>query len=855
MRVPLSWLRELVEVPAAARGADVAASLVSVGLEEEALHGGGVSGPVVVGRVLTIEETIQRNGKPIRFCTVDVGDHGQRLTDGIPQEIVCGATNFEVGDLVVVVLPGATLPGGFEISARKTYGRVSNGMICAEDELGIGEDHSGIIVLSRLLGESAAAALSPGDDAVALLGLGDEVVELNVTPDRGYCFSMRGVAREYWHSQGSPEGGYRDPGIVPTNPDGNWQGYAVHLTDAAPLQGALGCDRYVARIVRGIDPSAPSPSWMQRRLTQVGMRPISLAVDVTNYVMMLVGQPLHAFDLDKLSGSITVRRARAGETLTTLDGVTRTLHPEDLLITDGGQTPLALAGIMGGASSEVDEGTTDVLAEAAHFDPVTVARSSRRHRLVSEASKRFERGVDPRVTDDAAQLVVDLLVRFGGGSADPGSTDVDATTSRTAYPLDLTLPGRLVGVDYPPARVVEILRDLGATVQAQPSARPDGPPVALVTPPSWRPDLVDGPDYAEEVARIDGYDRIPSVLPTPSDGRGLTHGQQVRRIVADVLVGRGLTEVLTYPFVAADFADQLGMPPADPRRNAIRLANPLSDEAPLMRTSVLDTLLDALRRNVSRGQRDLALFELGLATRPEPGSSHTAPVPGVEHRPDDATIAAIDAAVPPQPRQLAVAFCGDAERAGWWGPGRAADWADAVDAVRAVCAALSLPVAATADDLAPWHPGRCARLTLDDGTVLGHAGELHPAVLARLGLPPRACAALVDVDVLTAASAAPTRMRAFSSHALALTDVALTVDEAVTAGAVEARLRSAAGELLESVALFDVYRGEQVGPGKKSLAFRLSFRAPDRTLTTGEVSGFRDAAVAAVAQEFDAVQR
>jgi phenylalanyl-tRNA synthetase beta chain len=227
----------------------------------------------------------------------------------------------------VVVLPGATLPGGFEISARKTYGRVSNGMICAEDELGIGEDHSGIIVLSRLLGESAAAALSPGDDAVALLGLGDEVVELNVTPDRGYCFSMRGVAREYWHSQGSPEGGYRDPGIVPTNPDGNWQGYAVHLTDAAPLQGALGCDRYVARIVRGIDPSAPSPSWMQRRLTQVGMRPISLAVDVTNYVMMLVGQPLHAFDLDKLSGSITVRRARAGETLTTLDGVTRTLHP------------------------------------------------------------------------------------------------------------------------------------------------------------------------------------------------------------------------------------------------------------------------------------------------------------------------------------------------------------------------------------------------------------------------------------------------------------------------------------------------------------------------------------------------
>ena len=852
MRVPLSWLGELVDLAPGATGADVAAALVSVGLEEEALHGGDITGPLVVGRVLAFQEQIQKNGKPIRFCTVDVGQHGQRVTDGIAAEIVCGATNFAVGDLVVVVLPGAVLPGGFEISARKTYGRVSNGMICAEDELGLGEDHTGIIVLRDYLGEAAVAGLAPGDDALALLGLGEQVLELNITPDRGYCFSMRGIAREYWHSQGSPAGAFRDPGVVPTNPPANLDGYAVHLTDAAPIDGAVGCDRYVARIVRGIDPTASSPAWMRTRLTQAGMRPISLAVDVTNYVMLLVGQPLHAFDLDTLSGSIKVRRARAGERLTTLDGVERELDPQDLLITDGGQVPLALAGVMGGATSEVTPTTTNILIEAAHFDPVTIARTSRRHRLVSEASKRFERGVDPRVADDAAQLAVDLLVRFGGGTVDPGVTDVDTTTSRTAYPLDVTLPGRLVGVDYPRARVEQILTDLGCTLE-HPGPAPLE--VVLVTPPSWRPDLVDGPDYAEEIARVDGYDRIPSVLPTPREGRGLTHAQTVRRIVAGALVGRGFTEVLSYPFVPADFGDRLGMAEDDIRRHAVRLANPLSDQAPFMRTSVLDTLLDSLRRNVSRGQRDVALFEMGMVTRPVPGTAHTAPVPGVLHRPDDETIASIDAAVPAQPRHVAVVLCGDADRAGWWGPGRVADWTDALDAVRTVAGALAVPVEVTAADVAPWHPGRCAKVTLADGTLVGYAGELHPKVLDRLGLPPRTCAAELDVEVLTSASTEPTRLRPFSTQPVALTDVALTVAEDVSAGELAAVLREAAGELVESVTLFDVYRGEQVGPDKKSMAFRLALRAPDRTLTTDEVSGFRDAAVAAAARRFGALQR
>jgi phenylalanyl-tRNA synthetase beta chain len=413
-------------------------------------------------------------------------------------------------------------------------------------------------------------------------------------------------------------------------------------------------------------------------------------------------------------------------------------------------------------------------------------------------------------------------------------------------------PGGWWGVDYSRDKVVQILTDLGCTVE-DPGVAPLE--VVFVTPPSWRPDLVDGPDYAEEVARVDGYDRIPSILPTPTDGRGLTHAQLVRRIVANALVGRGYTEVLSYPFVSADFGDILGMAADDPRRSAVRLANPLSDQAPLMRTSVLDTLLDSLRRNVSRGQRDVALFELGMVTRPLPGASHTAPVPGVDRRPDDATIASIDAAVPPQPRHAAVVLTGDADRAGWWGAGRAADWTDALDAVRTVAGALAVPVAVSAGDAAPWHPGRCAAITLADGTLVGYAGELHPKVLDRLGLPARTCAAELDIDVLTTASAEPTRLKGFSTQPVALTDVALTVAEDVAAGDLQSVLREAAGEFVEWVTLFDVYRGEQVGADKKSMAFRLAFRAPDRTLTTDEVSGFRDAAVAAAAARFGAVQR
>ena len=847
MRVPVDWLREYAAVPAGARAADIAADLVRVGLEEEAIHSGGVSGPLVVGRVLTCAPEPQKNGKTINWCSIDVGDANG---SGEPQWVVCGAHNFGVGDLVVVILPGGVLTtpmGPLEVSARKTYGHVSAGMICSERELGLGDDHDGIIVLTRRYADDPEmlARLIPGADALTILGLDRETVEVNVTPDRGYCFSVRGIAREYSHATGVT---FTDPVIELSEgaPAANDRGYAVRLEDSAPLRGRQGCGRYVARIVRGIDVHAPSPSWMRQRLTEAGMRPISLPVDVTNYVMLGLGQPLHAFDLASLRGDIVVRRAHEGERLTTLDTVERVLSPEDLLITDGGETPIAIAGVMGGATTEVTDGTSDVLIEAAYFDPTTVARSARRHKLPSEASRRFERGVDSQLAPAAAELAVQLLLRYGGGSADEGVTDVGEPPQPTPISLDPAYPGRFVGVSYAAEDVTRILTGIGCTLAGQDPL--------MVTPPTWRPDLRTAPDLVEEVARIDGYDRIPSVLPTPPGGRGLTHAQRVRRIVADVLAGQGLDEIWSAPFVGDVRHAALGWDPAEVRTATLALANPLSDEAPLLRVSVLSTMIDALLRNEARGQRDIGLFEVGQVVA-RVGEQRTAPTVDVGVRPSNEVLEQIYDAVPPQPRHLGMVLAGDRERAGWWGRGRHVDAADVIALAHSVGAALGVPLSARASATMPFHPGRCAEIVLADGTVVGHAGELHPKVIASLGLSARTVAAELDLDVLTIASEGSAAARTLVTSPLAYQDLALVVADAVPAAALEASLRRGAGEQLESATLFDVYRGDQVGAGRKSLAYRLVFRAPDRTLTTDEVTRLRDQAVAAAASDHQAVQR
>ncbi|MEU5613763.1 phenylalanine--tRNA ligase subunit beta [Streptomyces sparsogenes] len=839
MRIPLSWLREYVDLPAGETGRDVQAKLVSAGLEVETVEqlGAGLKGPLVVGRVLAIE-TLEGFKKPIRYCQVDVG---QANGSGEPQNIICGATNFAVGDKVVVSLPGAVLPGGFAISARKTYGKVSEGMICSAAELDMADDHSGIIVLPP--------EYEVGTDAIELLELVDEVLDIAVTPDRGYCLSLRGVAREAATAYGLP---LRDPALLDV-PTPNAHGYPVTVSDR------IGCDRFTARTVTGLDPEAHSPIWLQRRLQKAGMRPVSLAVDVTNYVMLELGQPLHAYDRSRLSGSIGVRRAEPGEKLTTLDGTKRVLDAEDLVITDD-NGPIGLAGVMGGANTEIADaqtdpetgavrGTTDVVIEAAHFDPVSIARTARRHKLSSEASRRFERGVDPEAASAAAQRTVDLLVLLAGGTAEAGVTEIVAPSAPHTITLAADHPDRVAGLAYGRETVVRRLQQVGCDVY--------GADTLTVTVPSWRPDLRDPNDLAEEVIRLEGYENLPSTLPQPPAGRGLTERQRLHRRVGRALAGAGYTEVLNYPFIGDEVLDQLGLAADDPRRDAVRLVNPLSDAEPALRTTLLPGLLAALRRNDGRGAHDLALFETGLVFRATGDEPAALSLP-VDHRPSDEEIAALNAALPSQPRRAAVVLTGAREQAGWWGKGTPASWADAVEAGRTVARAAGVELIVRQDQQDPWHPGRCAALlALVDGQeiLVGNAGELHPRVTKALGLPERTCAMEIELDRLEQAAPGPVQAPHVSSFPVATQDVALVVDASVAAADVEAALRSGAGELLESLRLFDVFTGEQLGEGKKSLAYSLRFRAPDRTLTAEEASAAREAAVAAAVTRTGAVLR
>jgi phenylalanyl-tRNA synthetase beta chain len=833
MRVPVSWLREYADVPSDVPVTELAQRLTDAGLKMEAVErvGADLRGPLVAGQVRDVEQFVANNGKTIRWCQVDVGESA-------PRGIVCGATNFSVDDLVVVALPGAVLPGGFEISARRTYGHVSDGMICSAHELGLGTDHAGILVL----GSDEHLGVLPGADLVDVLGLVDDVLDIEVTPDRGYCLSVRGVARE---AATAFAVAFRDPaeqdstaGDMPL-PDGVGEGHPVGIDD--PTAG----DRIVLRTVTGVDPGRGTPLWMQRRLLLAGMRPISLAVDVTNYVMVELGQPLHAFDRGKLRGTIGVRRARAGERLETLDHVVRDLHPEDILITDE-TGPLSLAGTMGGLDSEIDESSTDLVIEAAHFSATGTARMSRRHNLSSEASRRFERGVDSQLPPLAAARAVALLTRLAGARY-VGSSEVDLTSPPAAVVMSSDLPSRVAGRTYDRDTVARRLTDIGATVAG------DGQ--LLVTPPSWRPDLTDPADLVEEVLRLEGYATLPSALPLAPAGRGLTREQLLRRRVSRALGAAGYVEVLNQPFVGTPALDALGIAEDDVRRTGVALVNPLSEEEPQLRTTLLPGLLRTLARNIGKGFPDVALAETGLVFRPRQGAPERAAVPAVDRRPTDEQLVAVEAALPNQPAYLAVALAGQREPAGWWGEARPATWADAVQAAREVAAAVRVPLRVRAGQLAPWHPGRCAELMLASGAVVGYAGELHPRVTAALGLPARSCAMELDLSPLLAAAPDVVGAPEVSPYPVATADVSLSVDAGTPAADVEQALRDGAGALLESVRLFDVYAGAQAGEGRTSLAYALRFRAPDRTLTTAEVAAARDDAVAEAARRTGAVPR
>jgi phenylalanyl-tRNA synthetase beta chain len=831
MRIGMDWIREMVDLPEHVTAREVADRLIAAGLEVESVEvlGAEVEGDLYVGRVVEIEE-LKDFKKPIRWCQVDLG------TDlGGVRGIICGARNFSAGDLVVVALPGTVLPGGFHIAARQTYGHVSDGMICSERELALGEDHAGIIVLD----EGRA-----GDDASELLGIGVEVLDIAVTPDRGYALSVRGVSREVAIAYDLP---FIDPGTTladlpaPSNQAEPWPCAVDDPTVA---------DLFTLRRIIGFDPGAPSPAWMRRRLVASGMRPISLAVDVTNYVMLELGQPLHAFDGAKLSGP--VRAARANETahLMTLDHTERTLVPEDIVIRDD-TGPIGLAGTMGGLFTEIDDNSTDLVLEAAHFDAVAVARTARRHRLSSEASRRFERGVDRVLAPYASARAAALLLAHGGGTY-VGMTAWEAPHNPTTIRMPADQPARTAGMEISSETVQSRLTAIGCKVSA------DANNQLRITVPPWRPDLADPADCVEEVIRLGGYDALPSTLPAASAGFGLTRDQRLRRRAALVLAGAGFAEILSYPFVGDVDFDNLRIAESDVRRRAARLANPLSEEQPFLRTTLLPGLFAAARRSISRGSDDLAIFEMGsvfvLDEGQVPDGVTDPPRPEILQKPTDDQLQELHALLPHQPRHLAIVVTGDRLRSGWWGPGVAASWLDAVAAARLIAEEIGAPIVVRQGEDAVFHPGRTAVLEVA-GEVIGVAGELHPRVIAACDLPPRTAAMEVDFTALLAAAHDVAPAPSIGTQPVAKEDLALVVSKDVTADQVAAAVALGAGDLCESVRLFDVYEGPQVPDGHRSLAFALRLRAPDRTLSAEDISRVRESALAQAQRECGAVLR
>ena len=816
MRAPLSWIKEFVDIPASVTAEQISDGLIRVGFEVEEIikQGADLTGPLKFAKVLSIEE-ITEFKKPIRYVGLDCGEGQTRF-------VICGATNFAVGDLVVAALPGAVLPGDFAIGVRETYGKTSNGMICSGRELGISDDHAGIMVFAE--GEVAI-----GGDAIEALQINDVIFDIAVNPDRGYALSIRGIAREVAGSLG----------LKFTDPVDALRGLKFAETGkgvTAKIGEKRSASVFYVRTLSNFDPKATTPIWMRRRIEKMGMRSISLVVDVTNYVMLELGQPLHAFDKAKIKGGLTIKRAGKAQKFKTLDGVERTLDPEDLMVCDDEQ-PLALAGTMGGLSSEITETTTDIALEAVHFCEVCIAKNSRRHKLSSEASRRFERSVDPSLAEFASARFVQLLTAHS--SAQHVATVVDGEPIYA--PLVTMDPGyvsKTLGFDISAEKVAEVLRVIGCDVDEK---------SFTVDPPSWRADLLTAADFTEEVARMIGYDKIPSVLPPRPLHATLTSTQKRRRAVATMLASRGLAEVQTFPFTNQTTIDSMGF--VGERASTYKVANPMSEEFPLMRVHLVPGLIEVAQRNISRGAKDFAIFEMGSIFR---SLQKLAPAisPDLSKRPGQKIIDEIFASVPAQGYHVAGLLVGKIENENWQGKARSYNWQDAISYAQDILALCSLEWTVARSDLAPWHPGRCAELIVN-GKAVAHAGELHPRIVAAYGLPERSVAFAVALSALP--DSVLVRPTTVGTMPAAVQDVALIVDSAVSAADVEGALREGAGELLESITLFDRY--DKIGDGKISLAFTLVFRAQDRTLTGEEVSAMREAATAVAAKKFGAIVR
>ena len=812
MKLPLSWLSEYVSLPKSITLEQIVGAFVRIGFEVEGVENPGkaIKGPLRIGKVLSIEELTGLK-KPIRYVGLDCGEKSVRF-------VICGATNFQVGDLVVVAIPGSVLPGNFAITARETYGRTSNGMICSARELGLGDDHNGIIVVR----DSKARV---GDDALKTLKVDDPVIDIAVNPDRGYAMSIRGAARELAMALGRPFIDIDGKKLLASLEKKKKSGKFVR----AQISDKSGADSIFLRSLIEVDASAITPDWMARRLTQAGMRPISLAVDITNYVMLELGQPLHAFDSEKIKGTLRVQRAGKFTNLTTLDNQKRKLNKEDLLIADDVK-PLALAGTMGGADSEVSANTNRISLEAAHFNSVAISQNSRRHLLSSEASRRFERGVDPNLAPLASARAALLLIELAGAKY-VGTSKVTTAIKSSSLSFEPQAICDLLGAKYSVAEIKTALIAVGCTVRSSGKKM-------IATAPSWRRDLIHVADLAEEVARFFGYERIPSILPSVKSSTvgaiGLTPLQLRRRGISIALANRGFTEVHNYPFVSAEQMALFGF--TGDRAKTFEIANPMSEEFPFLRTHMTPGLLNAAARNLARGASSVALFESGLVFRNTEKLLAAGEIP-TARRPSAAQIKKIYESVPKQALHIAGVIAGEFENSGWWGKARKSDWSDAVDIASELLEELVTDFEVVNAELAPWHPGRCAEFRIN-GKAVAHAGEIHPRIISALQLPERTSVFALVLDAIPFSPA--TAAKPVITMPAAIQDISLLVDEKITAGEVKKALTEGAGPLLESIELFD--RFQKPGEKKISLAFTLTFRAADRTLTSDEVSAAREQA-------------
>jgi phenylalanyl-tRNA synthetase beta chain len=793
MLVPVEWLREYCDPPLSTEELAVRLTLTGTKAERWFRYGVPSGDHYVVGRVLEAER--HPDADRLSVCRVELGD-------AAPATIVCGAPNVAAGQTVAVARPGAALADGRTLGAAKLRGVVSEGMILATDELALGGEHEGILVLDD--------GPEPGTPLAEVLPLGTDVIELEITPNRPDCLSVYGVAREAAAATGTPLAAppwCEDPGTLEGDPPG------IEIVVECPEL----CPRFTARVLEDVT-IGPSPLWLAARLLAAGMRPISNVVDITNYAMLLTGQPLHAFDLDRIAGGrLTVRRARDGESVTTLDGAQRTLDSEMVVICDA-DGPTSVAGVMGGARSEVGAQTTRVLLEAANWNGANIQRTAVRLGMRSEASGRFEKGLSPGTTLEAQAIATALFVQLCGARVLAGTVDVGGPGAEPA-PIALR-PARveaLLGAEIPAARCAAILTSLGFGVEEDAQLR-------VAVPHFRRGDVTREVDLIEEVARIDGLERLPATLPPRRGAAGrLNHAQKLRRRAEDALAARGLSEIVGWSFTEPRLLERLRIGPGDPIGQVVAIENPLSENWSIMRPTLLGSLLDAAERNTARGARDLALFESGTVFRAAPDGPLAA-----EHH------------------ALAVLIAGDVVAANWREPAAPADFFAAKGLLAAVLDTLGVQWAATAEQWPFLHPGRSA-CVLAGETRLGFVGELHPLVAAAWDLESAAVWA-IDLDLVAALAPELVRYTPFGEYPAVREDLAVVVSDERSAGEVVAVVREAGGAELARVEVFDVYRGAQVGEGRVSLALHLEFRANDRTLTDEDVAARRAQIAAALAE-------